>query len=1156
MPTHKPVKIKDILIQGCGGQRIHRLKSSIQCGLLKTTDRPSEQEIKTFTVSHYILTDSEFLYYDIQSKQLTALNLSNEVRNTIQSWLDMKKRNSYDDGDFSRIRRLMAEHLNELQKITGHVASAIDPMTMSKEDLDHYYGYGYSIVHHNDLYYQVNPNASPPVFLIEDNATNKTYRDKLVQHFTTDNPISHLDLSAIAPTQSTPSTEQKPDRMLEVYDLIEAIAAHAQQHQNDPGTITRTMTDEFTFYPRDKPFTLEEYKAIINKTAEIANQLPPNVHLMLATFPVIWEDGGVHNCGLYVQSPCGSHPTSLVHHFSKKYPSHVDFLYRKPDGTLYNLTSDSDHASHSPNKVLEHTKAAINDPNQYESSLNITLDDGASFIASIGVCLDHSKGVERDDVHHLIDQLQKKQLVVPLLCNHVITSSTISRHNEHILSTVSHADPFAENRRPENNTVPGRSGFEDSTINSVFSGTLSAEIYPAKYIGTMHSDLFLHAVSNQSDALASRLNERDESGSTMLHQVFLESPFDRELIAKRLFSMVIAGGDPYVKNAHQQSALDLANELDAAMPNKKIVSTAISNALEWREPYAMENQISEDDGKTTLTRNVHKTLQHGNKNMDAIFMRAAVLNGANPYQRDDSGKSALDIIDEHESSEVRDNAKNAIHQALVTTQYGYVRRGIESQSSAFYPYIPHNLNALQTNASNSGMIKKIDAAIRLYPTNLTKDEVEQITFETILDAFSDFKAMVTLPSIDAKLLYDAIRFRLSKDNIILPEMNESLTKENPLLSLSQAMITVFFDQWKNSLVNLIPNANELLLLLSFLSEHGRSALFHLVKNKLYGMIQVPTDYYFIQYLSPAERSEVFELTQDKLPDIIKHPNDIQFIQYLSPEEQQKRFDLVKDKLGDLLDNSDDLLFIKHLPLTLRKEGFALIKDKVRDLIKCSDDLSFVKYLPVQERSEIFTLLKDDLAGLLSDDFSSNFITYFLPEESIQILESISNESWENIQQTFDSDISYASDLITNTSNHPLAFFIIFKKLQCGFLNHVKNDHRAKTLRALSQCSPDFLNAIKEVFPKIIQAYSINGLKVSQEIKTLIAKLYPPDEYEKFQLFITSLDKEHSDTILQKIDISSMFNRSITASVKFKNNYQNLIHSNIQEEGSDLVMKKP
>ena len=72
MPTW-PVTIKDILIQGTGGQRILRLLSSTPCGLLRMKDRPTEQESEAFDTSRYILTDSDCLYYDKPNKTFVTI---------------------------------------------------------------------------------------------------------------------------------------------------------------------------------------------------------------------------------------------------------------------------------------------------------------------------------------------------------------------------------------------------------------------------------------------------------------------------------------------------------------------------------------------------------------------------------------------------------------------------------------------------------------------------------------------------------------------------------------------------------------------------------------------------------------------------------------------------------------------------------------------------------------------------------------------------------------------------------------------------------------------------------------------------------------------------------------------------------------------------
>ena len=140
----------------------------------------------------------------------------------------MKKANVLDLNQ-ALIEKLTPNQLHQIHEMTNHTPPSIDPMALTREDINTHYGDGYSIVKHGDLFYQVNANTSPPVYLIEDDVSNKTYGDTLIEYFST-NQSTNSSLSIIRPNQSITATDESPDRLLSVFNLIKAIALHAQEH--------------------------------------------------------------------------------------------------------------------------------------------------------------------------------------------------------------------------------------------------------------------------------------------------------------------------------------------------------------------------------------------------------------------------------------------------------------------------------------------------------------------------------------------------------------------------------------------------------------------------------------------------------------------------------------------------------------------------------------------------------------------------------------------------------------------------------------------------------------------------------------------------------------------------------------------------------------
>lgn len=441
-----------------------------------------------------------------------------------------------------------------------------------------------------------------------------------------------------------------PDRLNHVTAYIRLIAESAAETKMTtvapPGVsqVTRLTTDEFSFYPRDRPFTIEEYKAIIAETARIAKELPPDIHLVLATFPVIWPDGGVHNCGLYVESPNDPDKMPTMHHFSKQNFSSVDFVYRKLDGTFYPLSADENcTAEQSSDVVLRDTEVVTNDVNQYGGALKLTTSTGETFISTVGICLDHAQGVERKEVQCLMQQLQRNQQSIPFLCTHVITSYSISQVKDNVLSTVSHADPYLAARQFQTTyarelwgtpmELPELPACVQRHLANPFSSSIpTIEQYRPKLIGTFHSDLFLQAFgSNPPLAPSDSLNTPDENGNTELHRVFLSDTHDHELLGKRLYAMILAGGDPYIQNFIGQDTYDTAYQTSS------IVCNYVTEALERRRwlQESTEQTLYEEFG-----------VLHGDiKTMpNATSLAVFVFNGGNPYQKNAQGNSVLDIM--------------------------------------------------------------------------------------------------------------------------------------------------------------------------------------------------------------------------------------------------------------------------------------------------------------------------------------------------------------------------------------------------------------------------------------------------------------------------------------------------------------------------------
>lgn len=455
--------------------------------------------------------------------------------------------------------------------------------------------------------------------------------------------LTDVPLSGIRAVEHGKRRERRVQKVLEYIELIGEQGIHAQRMASMPpggSQVTRVITDEFSFYPKRAPFTTLEYKKIIQGTAAIASKLPPDCHLVLATFPILWPDGGVHNCGLYVQSPKEPGDLPILHHFSKKNHSVLDFFYTKSDGTFYPATADEVCTKEQhPNEVLRDTAVLTNDVNQYGAAIKITTSQGDEFISTIGICLDHRLGIEKKEVQQLILQLQKNDQPVPFQCSHVITSYSIENIPDYTLSTISHADPHSFIRHTTepfegvwmSSTSPLPSEGVVSVLNNPFSKVPSTiEQYPAKLIGTFHSDLFLQAVANDP-AKADRLNMPGLHGETELHRVLLETNPDHELIAKRLYSMILAGGNPYAVDEDGNTVLDLIEDVP------DIIDFYVQKALD-------RSKLKHSQHVKNFGDILDKVWDPNEDKNPSYILNEFIQQGGNPYQKDDTGISALDFL--------------------------------------------------------------------------------------------------------------------------------------------------------------------------------------------------------------------------------------------------------------------------------------------------------------------------------------------------------------------------------------------------------------------------------------------------------------------------------------------------------------------------------
>lgn len=203
--------------------------------------------------------------------------------------------------------------------------------------------------------------------------------------------------------------------------------------------ITRLILNEFSLYTKDQPLSIVQYIEVINAIASLAKILPPNIHMVIATLPVLWPDKVLHNVGLHVQSPQKEGANPVLHPLNKRLPSKKELNYLDENQHYYPLYNASDNDD--SNMVLSNTPVAIKDIKQYGNTIKVEIPTGENFLVTTEFCLDHKKRKGIADTKAVMKQLRRADQSCPELGSHVISSYSIQVEKTNLIASVIQADP-------------------------------------------------------------------------------------------------------------------------------------------------------------------------------------------------------------------------------------------------------------------------------------------------------------------------------------------------------------------------------------------------------------------------------------------------------------------------------------------------------------------------------------------------------------------------------------------------------------------------------------------------------------------------------------------------------------------------------------------
>lgn len=412
------------------------------------------------------------------------------------------------------------------------------------------------------------------------------------------------------------STDARDDRIERMKSYLNSLINNANnQHQREllaqqnrgdsEELITRIVLEEFHLYTNNSPLTIDEYKTIINYISEIGKNLLPNLHFQLSTLPVLWPNGVVQNCALYVQSSHAPGHRPLIHHMSKIKSSAIDMQYAQINSsgevTLLPLAGDNPTLDstyepgqrHSPAQVLLGTAVSVSDVNQYKNTLKITSRNGIEFLQVLDICLDHAYNTGQNHLLKLIAQLQNAHVFVPYRVSHIISSKTIEAQDDNIAASVIHADIHAAkvgNLTAELANQPVKFGVGG------FGQNASYDIYPAKSIGILSETNFDKAKqSNDANHYEFSINKY-LGDKTLMHHVVENSHVSMNKTLTRINTLLKYNASIDIPDINNQTVRKLVTEQLITAINKNDAEqikyyAQIAKALTMYTPMFL-NQLS------------------------------------------------------------------------------------------------------------------------------------------------------------------------------------------------------------------------------------------------------------------------------------------------------------------------------------------------------------------------------------------------------------------------------------------------------------------------------------------------------------------------------------------------------------------------------------
>ncbi|CDZ75774.1 hypothetical protein BN59_00032 [Legionella massiliensis] len=338
------------------------------------------------------------------------------------------------------------------------------------------------------------------------------------------------------------------DRVQRISKHLEKLAQAAQEaHLEEVDAtedllVTRLIMDEFSLYTKNSPLSIDEYKQIIFAIERIASKLSPDIHLVIASAPVLWPDNTIHNCALYIQSPSTPDSIPVIHHFEKTNYADVDFRYINTTGQAIPLKEGSTEPTYQPKNILQDTPVKIQDINQYKSALKIITSEGSTFLTAIDICLDHRYRVAETNLKQLIKQLNRHKQEIPLYISQVISSHTIAPIRKNVFTALTQADS-------KNKSADGMPERATKILQSEFGNSIQLTTYSSMRLEMPFRKRILRALQTEPQTILAEA---------------LENPGARLYLTRRLKALIKIGAilDSQIKEEFAEFIGDLSSDFD------------------------------------------------------------------------------------------------------------------------------------------------------------------------------------------------------------------------------------------------------------------------------------------------------------------------------------------------------------------------------------------------------------------------------------------------------------------------------------------------------------------------------------------------------------------------------------------------------------------